>query len=429
MPPYTLSLGLNTFLLMSDYLYSIIEELDKQERSYITNTLKVKKSDNLLLTFFNYLCEHKKLEEQAIKAHINNDTFIKYYPQYKRKLFKAILKIMRQYNRNDSFEKDMYDQLKDIVFLVEKGRRQEAFKIADKCQKLSCKNELFDIEQIFIKWKLMLASSNPDMTNKTAIYESNLKTAEDNLAKNAEMFGFRVKHYKYLFQKVHTIKKLPPNQRSIKARALMKELDLHVNNTGSKEIEYGNHLLHYQLYLLDNEFEHAQMHLEKGIGIIRSKSRLEDRDHHNYVIGVVNLIEIALVNRRANEMKIHLDDLLKVKAKYGERSLVKPLLKIYLPLFQLQFAILTGDFEGNIPIKEIVTAINDERTGKANKSFLCLTCATYYWIIGKYNKALDFILQFKDFQLPFERTETTVPYRIQNSESRQQTKLLCLGYT
>ena len=147
---------------MNDYLYSIVFELDKQERSYITNGLKANKSNSLLLTLFNYLCDHKSFDEASIKSHLKNATLIKFYPQYKRKLYNAILRIMRQYNRNKSFEKDTYDMLKDICFLVEKGRLHDAFKLAEKGQKLTHQNEIYDLEQLFWKWKLMLAPSNPE---------------------------------------------------------------------------------------------------------------------------------------------------------------------------------------------------------------------------------------------------------------------------
>jgi hypothetical protein len=57
---------------MNDYLYSLIIELDTQERLFITNTLKFNKEDSILIFFFNYLCELKKFDEQTIKSSIKN---------------------------------------------------------------------------------------------------------------------------------------------------------------------------------------------------------------------------------------------------------------------------------------------------------------------------------------------------------------------
>ena len=175
-------------------------------------------------------------------------------------------------------------------------------------------------------------------------------------------------------------------------------LDLNVVNSSSKEIRYGNHLLHYQIFLLENNFEDAKKHLEQAMSLIKSKKRIEDRDQHNYVIGIVNLIEIAFVNREVNEMKRLLEELSEIEERFGNRSLVNPLLKVYQPLFRLHHSILSGNLSIANPIKQLIVAINNEHTTKGDKSYLCLTCATYFWIIGERNKSLDYILKFKDFQ-------------------------------
>ncbi|MEZ5022651.1 MAG: hypothetical protein R2728_05205 [Chitinophagales bacterium] len=383
---------------MNDYLYSLIVELDRQERLHITNTLKSNKKNTILLNFFSYLCDQKKFDEKHIKASIQNKTLQKFYPQYKRKLYDAILKAMRQYNKSQPIEKKLYDQLKDITFLFEKGRINEAFSLIEKGQKVAKKHQVYELELLFLKWKLLLTSKVGSLTTKKKTFNDVQARVNICLKTNEGLFLNRLKHYTYLFEKKNTLINLPPQKRSIASKNLLKKLDIQMDINNSSEINYGYHLLHYQIYLLENNLVKVKFHLEKAVSIIEEKTNKTIRDYHNYVIGLANLIEIAFLNRNIKEMDKYLSNLIEVDKKYGKNVLIRPLTRNYIPLFQLHYDILTNQNSNEKPIQKVEFQIENEQNENNVRSSLCLAAATHYWLQKNYSKALDYILIFKDFQ-------------------------------
>lgn len=383
---------------MNDYLYSLIIELDRQERLHITNTLKSNKKNTILLFFFSYLCDQRKFDEKNIKENIQNKTLKKFYPQYKRKLYDAILKSMRQYNKNQPIEKKLYDQLKDITFLFEKGRIGEAFTLIEKGRKVANKHQLFELELLFLKWKLLMSSKVTALTSKKKLFNELQNQVKQCLKTNETLFVIRLKHFTYLYEKRNTLLNLPPHKRSIASRNLLKTLDIKINEDNLSEINYGYHLLHYQIYLLENNLSKVKFHLESAVKLIEGKPSKSIRDYHNYVIGLANLIEIAFLNRNPSAMEKYLHSLKEVDKKMGKNALIRPLTGNYIPLFQLHYDVLTNHDSADKPIQKIDIQINNERNENNVRSTLCLAAATYYWLHKDHSKALDYILKFKDFQ-------------------------------
>lgn len=383
---------------MNDYLYSLIIELDTQERVFITNTLKFNKEDGILIYYFNYLCELKKFDEAHIKKNIKNKTIKKYYAQYKRKMYDAILKIMRQYNKNESIEKELFDMLRDITFLFEKGRLQEVYSLAQKGQALAEQQEIFDVEMVFIKWQLMLAPRVVKAFHKNGDYDLLQGLTAKTLEHNNNLFSYRIKHLTYLHEKHNNLINLPPMQRSKASRKLLEDLNLHEKTTNSLEIQYGYHLIQYQIYLLESNLDKAKFHLQKAMEVLESKVHREDRDYYNYVIGIINLIEIAFYRREVKSMDLLLDKLIEIEDTFGKRTLTRPFIKNYRPMFQIHYRTLSNNSGRAKIANELIHQIEDFNTPHSIKSEICLTLATYYWLNKDHEKALDFILQFKDYQ-------------------------------
>jgi hypothetical protein len=383
---------------MNDYLYSLIIELDTQERLFITNTLKFNKEDSILIFFFNYLCELKKFDEQTIKSSIKNKTIQKFYAQYKWKLYDAILRIMRQYNKSESTEKDLYDMLKDITFLFEKGRLNEVYTLALKGQSIAEKHEIFDLEMVFIKWLLMMAPRVSRAFDKNGDYELLKKITAKSLDDNQNLFSYRLKHLIYLHEKHENLIDLPPKQRSVASRKLLAELDLNEKDTQSAELKYGYHLIQYQIYLLESNLEKAKYHLYKAMDVLENKHHKEDRDYYNYIIGIINLIEIAFFSREVQVMDKLLDKLIEIEDTFGRKTLPRPYIKSYRPMFQLHYRTLDNKPGREKIALELVDQIENYNTPSSIKSEICLTLATYHWLKKDHAKALDFILQFKDYQ-------------------------------
>jgi hypothetical protein len=344
------------------------------------------------------LCELKKFDEQNIKTTIQNTTIQKYYAQYKWKLYDAILRIMRQYNKNESTEKDLYDMLKDITFLFEKGRLHEVYALAQKGQAIAEKLEIFDLELVFIKWLLMMSPRVSRAFDKNGDYEQLKQMTSKSLEDNHSLFSYRIKHLIYLHEKHENLIDLPPKQRSVASRKLLADLDLTEKVTQSSELQYGYHLIQYQIYLLESNLDKAKYHLYKAMDVLEAKPHKEDRDYYNYVIGIINLIEIAFFRREVDVMDKLLDKLIEIEDTFGKKTLPRPYIKSYRPMFQLHYRTLSNNPGREKIALELVEQIDNYNTPSSIKSEICLTLATYYWLKKDHKKALDFILQFKDYQ-------------------------------
>ncbi len=383
---------------MNDYLYSLIVELDRHERLHITNTLKQNKKNTILLFFFNYLCELNKFDESQIKTKVKNETLKKFYPQYKKKLYDAIIKAMRNYNKNELIEKKLYDLLNDITFLFGKGRVNEANDLISKGVKISHKHQIFELEIVFWKWRLQTVSKINNFLTKKKHYDEIQMSVKKCLKLNEKLTQNRLKHYTYLFEKKNKIINLPPKKRSVAAQKLLASLDLKIDDDNTSEINYGYHLLHYQIYILENNLPKVKYHLEKAVNFIKTKPYKEAKDYYNYGVGLANLTEMAFLDRSIDKMEGYLNELIELDRKIGINSLLKSILNNYIPIFQLHFNILTNQSDNDKSVKNIKIQINNDKNTNPIRSSLCLAAATHYWLKKDHSKALDFILKFKDFQ-------------------------------
>lgn len=383
--------------MVNDYLYSLIAELNRQERLHITNSLKQNKGNTILVNYFNYLCGLKEFDEQQIKKSVKNDTIKKFYPQYKRKLYNAILKAMRSYANHNAIEKVIYDLLDDITFLFGKGRVSAASALIDKGLEITQKHQIFEFEAIFWKWRLQTVSRTNKFLNETEFKRINKEVERCNHANNKLMVN-RLKHYNYIFEKRNNILNLPPKKRAIAARNLLESLNLQEDDTNIPEINYGYHLLHYQIYTLENNVPKIKHHLDKAVELIGRKPYKETKDYYNYVVGLANLCEIAYLERNTSLLELYLNDLKSIHKRQGNNSFVMPILENYIPIFELQLCLLTNCSSGDRVVKKVIKRIDISLNGPSIKSSLCISAATYYWVKRNNNKALDFINRFKEFQ-------------------------------
>ena len=140
----------------STELFSLIKSLTKSEKRFFKLNSSLQSGDKNYLKIFDFIEKQKKYDEEELKDHFKNETFIKHLPSEKNHLYKLLLKSLRAYYSDRTISSQLKQEIKNVEILYKKALYKECGKFVKRAKAQARKYEKFYYWFELINWEKKL---------------------------------------------------------------------------------------------------------------------------------------------------------------------------------------------------------------------------------------------------------------------------------
>ena len=146
-------------MTISNTLFRLIRSLSQSEKRYFKLYVTVQHQKTKYMQLFEAIDEQDMYNEQALRLQFSAERFLKNFSEAKKYLFNLILKSMRAYRSDINIENKIFNLLKDVAFLYEKGLYAQCYKMINKAKKVAYTYEKYIQLLDIYKWERNLLST------------------------------------------------------------------------------------------------------------------------------------------------------------------------------------------------------------------------------------------------------------------------------
>lgn len=140
----------------STELFKLIQSLSKSEKRFFKLSSSLQSGEKNYLKIFDYIEKQEEYNEEDLKDHFKEETFIKHLPSEKNHLYKLILKSLRSYYSDQSISSVLKQEIKNIEILYKKALYKECEKFLKRAKKIAQEYEKFYYWFELISWEKKL---------------------------------------------------------------------------------------------------------------------------------------------------------------------------------------------------------------------------------------------------------------------------------
>lgn len=140
----------------SNELFEFIHSLTKSEKRFFKLSSSFQSGEKNYVKLFDFIEQQEQYDEDEIKTHFKEETFIKHLPSEKNFLYSQILRSLRVYYSEHDTNSKLVSELQNIEILFEKHQYKACRKRILKGKKLARKFEKFYYLIAFINWEKKL---------------------------------------------------------------------------------------------------------------------------------------------------------------------------------------------------------------------------------------------------------------------------------
>ena len=141
----------------SNLLFDIIKSLNNEEIKYFRKVSSLQQGEKNYIKLFNYIASLDEYDEEQVKVHFKNETFIKHLPSEKNQLLHHVLKSLRHFRIENNAVAQINEKIKNIQILFNKSLYKQARKVLNDVKEQAYEYELFyyileiiDLEKVVI---------------------------------------------------------------------------------------------------------------------------------------------------------------------------------------------------------------------------------------------------------------------------------------
>ena len=127
-----------------DYLYELVQSLDKSEKRYFNVYFSSNKKESKHLILFKAIEKATEYDENKLKASIEDTYIQKHYAETKYYLYQQILKVLKDYRADNSIDNILLDKIQNIEILIQKALFEQAINELNKAKKMAYDYERFE---------------------------------------------------------------------------------------------------------------------------------------------------------------------------------------------------------------------------------------------------------------------------------------------
>lgn len=124
-------------------LFELIQSLSKEERNQFLRSSSLQQGEKNYLKLFSFIAEMDDYNEEVVKLHFQNESFIRHLASEKNQLFHHLLRSLRFNRIQNKHSAYAFDKTKDVDLLFSRGLYTLAQREAETLKQLTLKEELF----------------------------------------------------------------------------------------------------------------------------------------------------------------------------------------------------------------------------------------------------------------------------------------------
>ncbi|MBC7861673.1 MAG: hypothetical protein IAF38_01790 [Bacteroidia bacterium] len=302
----------------NEHLFQLIHALEKSEKRYVSLFLQKNSigEKNNYLRLFNIYSNQKNPDENKIYTKLKKDFSRNKFTVTRHYLYNLILKALRFYHDQDSTERELQNELREISVLFEKKlfahcltKTNEGFKRAEN-------NFLFTFLLEFCDWRLRLANVMMDLDYLQNQRERNYQLQWDSIEGLKEQKVLQSKNYEnFVLIKTQWIKKgnvLPDKIAELKK---MKAGEM---KSPQAQLSYYQVLSGY--YFTDGNEKQAMACLVKLNEVFEKNVEMQETHFNQYLACLNNLTLLLLDKRDFEKAEKNISVMRQLKVRTEERS-------------------------------------------------------------------------------------------------------------
>lgn len=170
----------------SNLLFDIIKSLNNEEIKFFRKISSLQQGDKNYIRLFEYISSLNEYDEEDVKKHFKNETFIKHLPSEKNQLLHHILKSLRHFRIEHNKTAKINEKIKNIQILFNKSLYKQARKILNEVKEQAYEYELFYYILEIIDLEKVVIDMEAHFGQITHITLDNLVEEEINIYKKIE---------------------------------------------------------------------------------------------------------------------------------------------------------------------------------------------------------------------------------------------------
>lgn len=140
-------------MLKKDYLYELIQSLDKSEKRYFKLYHKTENKEQKHVILFDAFEKAKDYDEKKIKSQIKDAYIQKHFSETKYYLYQQILKVLKFYRTENSVDNLLIEKIQNIEVLIQKALFEQAINELQKAKKMAFDYERFEFLTLLFSYQ------------------------------------------------------------------------------------------------------------------------------------------------------------------------------------------------------------------------------------------------------------------------------------
>jgi hypothetical protein len=136
-----------------DYLYELIQSLDKSEKRYFKLYYSGIKKEQKHVLLFDAMEKTKDYDEKKLKQNINDSYIQKHFAETKYYLYQQILKVLKDYRTENSVDNLLIERVQNIEVLIQKALFEQAVNELHKAKKMAYDYERFEFLTLLFSYQ------------------------------------------------------------------------------------------------------------------------------------------------------------------------------------------------------------------------------------------------------------------------------------
>lgn len=379
----------------STELFSLIKSLTKSEKRFFKLNSSLQTGEKNYLKIFDFIEKQKKYDEEELKNHFKNETFVKHLPSEKNHLYKLLLKSLRAYYSDRTISSQLKQEIKNVEILYKKALYKECNKFVKRAKAVARKYEKFYYWFELINWEKRLLEE----AYESGVFNKDLDKLIEEETEVIEKLR-NLAEYHILYSKINYIFRSGGFTRNEKEREVVAGIaDYHLIKGKNTALSTRATTICYYIKGLCaasiRDYEDALINFKKAKSVMEAKPHIKDDLQTRYIYTLNFLMHCYIDSYRfeqAHDVVNQLKALRNDKAYGSLDSSVRLFTSIYIGEMQLHNRM--GDFSKTLELVPEVKAGVEKYGDKINKEKILLftyNTAYAYFGVGEFKNALRYI--------------------------------------
>lgn len=379
----------------STELFSLIKSLTKSEKRFFKLNSSLQTGDKNYLKIFDFIEKQKRYDEEELKEHFKNETFIKHLPSEKNHLYKLLLKSLRAYYSDRTISSQLKQEIKNVEILYKKALYKECNKFVKRAKAVARKYEKFYYWFELINWEKRLLEE----AYESGVFNKDLDKLIEEETEVIEKLR-NLAEYHILYSKINYIFRSGGFTRNEKEREVVAGIaDYHLIKGKNTALSTRATTICYYIKGLCaasmRDYEDALVNFKKAKTVMDSNPHIKEDLQTRYIY-TLNFLMNCYIDTYKFEQAEDIVSQLKVLTDHRAYGSLDSQVRLFTSIYigQMMMYNRQGEFEKTlslVPDVEEGLAKYEEKINK-EKILLFTYCTAYARFgIGEYRQALRHI--------------------------------------